>query len=143
MPTQAIAPHDECSHIREVFNRVGDKWSLLVVAELMGGARRFGDLRRSMQGISQRMLTLTLRLLEREGLVARTALATVPVSVEYELTELGCTLIDPVRVLAEWAQRHAEQIQSARVRFDESVKVRKKPERAPVRAGLGKASLYP
>ena len=110
--------HPECLAMREVLNRVGDKWSVLVVGLLGEGAKRFSDLRRSIEGISQRMLTLTLRGLERDGLVKRTVFPTVPPSVEYGLTPLGRTLLEPVRTLAAWAQKNREQIQSARDHFD-------------------------
>ena len=117
-PGYSTAPDTECLDIREVLNRVGDKWSLLVVGALDGGPRRFNDLRRGIHGVSQRMLTLTLRLLERDGLVTRTVFATVPPSVEYALTPLGRTLIEPVRALSQWARQHAHQIRAARLQFD-------------------------
>ena len=117
-PGYSRAPNSECLDIREVLNRVGDKWSLLVVGALDGGPRRFNDLRRGIHGISQRMLTLTLRLLERDGLVTRTVFATVPPSVEYALTPLGRTLIEPVRALSQWARQHGHQIRAARMQFD-------------------------
>jgi DNA-binding HxlR family transcriptional regulator len=101
-----------------VLNRVGDKWSVLVIELLGRGPQRFSDLRRSIEGISQRMLTLTLRGLERDGLVTRTVFATIPPSVEYALSPLGRTLLEPVCALAAWAQRSREEIQAARERFD-------------------------
>jgi DNA-binding HxlR family transcriptional regulator len=107
-----------CLHIREVLARVGDKWTLLVVLTLAEGPKRFGALRRSIEGISQRMLTLTVRGLERDGLVTRTVFPTIPPRVDYELTPLGRTLIEPVHGLAGWADRHKEAIQQARARFD-------------------------
>lgn len=110
--------HTECLAVREVLNRVGDKWSVLVVVLLGEGPQRFSDLRRNIEGISQRMLTLTLRALERDGLVTRTVFPTVPPSVEYSLTLLGRTLLEPVCALAEWARKSREQIQSARDRFE-------------------------
>jgi len=112
----------ECSAIREILDRIGDKWSLLVVGALAEGPRRFNDVRRNVEGISQRMLTLTLRLLERDGLVRRTVFDTVPPSVEYSLTPLGRTLIAPIRMLAEWARQQSGKIQVARMRFDAKVK---------------------
>lgn len=117
-PGFSTAPDSECLDIREVLNRVGDKWSLLVISALAGGPRRFNDLRRGVHGISQRMQTLTLRLLERDGLVSRTVFATVPPSVEYELTPLGRTLIEPVRALSQWAREHRQEIRAARAQFD-------------------------
>jgi DNA-binding HxlR family transcriptional regulator len=100
-------------------SRVGDKWSLLVVEVLSDAPKRFNDLRRSIEGISQRMLALTLRGLERDGLIAREVRATVPPSVEYSLTKVGATLRDPVRALASWATNHRLEIQGARSAFDE------------------------
>ena len=91
-----------CALLRDTFDRIGDKWSLLVVAHLALGPRRFGQLLRGIEGISQRMLTLTLRRLERDGLVLRTAYLEIPPRVEYELTELGSTLVDTVASMADW-----------------------------------------
>ena len=110
--------HDDCPAVREVLNRVGDKWSVLVVALLSDGPRRFSDLRRSIEGVSQRMLTLTLRGLERDGLVTRTVEPTSPPRVEYELTKLGRTLLGPILALAAWAREHRSVIQDARQRYD-------------------------
>jgi DNA-binding HxlR family transcriptional regulator len=107
-----------CLAVREVLNRVGDKWSILVVGVLDQGPKRFSDLRRSIEGISQRMLTLTLRGLQRDGLVTRTVFATVPPRVDYDLTPLGRTLLVPVRALAAWADANRQAIQDARARFD-------------------------
>jgi DNA-binding HxlR family transcriptional regulator len=104
--------------VREVLSLVGDKWSVQVVRALGGGPLRFTELKRSIERISQRMLTLTLRGLERDGLVTRTVTPTIPPRVDYELTKLGQTLLDPVRALAKWAARHRESIQTARDRFD-------------------------
>jgi DNA-binding HxlR family transcriptional regulator len=105
-----------------VLNRVGDKWSVQIVGRLGEGRQRFSDLRRSIEGISQRMLTLTLRGLERDGLVARTVYPTIPPRVEYELTELGLTLLVPIQGLAEWADSNRTRIQSARDRFDRAAR---------------------
>ncbi len=104
----------ECLAVREVLNRVGDKWSVLVVALLGDGKKRFSELRRSIEGISQRMLTLTLKGLERDGLVTRKAYPTVPPRVEYELTKLGSSLLVPITGLGDWASQNREKIQSAR-----------------------------
>jgi DNA-binding HxlR family transcriptional regulator len=117
-PPPAKAAHGSCLAVRDVLNRVGDKWSVLVVSLLCAGPRRFNELRRTIEGISQRMLTLTLRGLERDGLVTRTIFPTVPPRVDYELTTLGRTLLEPVQALAAWAERHREGIQKARLRFD-------------------------
>jgi DNA-binding HxlR family transcriptional regulator len=108
----------KCLAVREVLNRVGDKWSVLVVALLGDGKKRFSELRRSIEGISQRMLTLTLKGLERDGLITRTAYPTIPPRVEYELTKLGCSLLKPIRELGDWAGQNRERIQSARDRYD-------------------------
>jgi DNA-binding HxlR family transcriptional regulator len=108
----------ECLAVREVLSRVGDKWSVLVVSLLGAGPQRFSELRRSIEAISQRMLTLTLRGLERDGLVTRTVHPTLPPSVEYALTPLGRTLLEPVHALATWARKNRTSIQAARQRFD-------------------------
>lgn len=100
--------------VREVLDRVGDKWSLLVIGTLRGGPMRFGALAETVEGISQRMLTLTLKHLVEDGLVDRTAYAEVPPRVEYELTELGRTLVPLVMALAEWAMAHREEINANR-----------------------------
>src|SRR6202163_2755976 len=110
--------HDDCPAVREVLNRVGDKWSVLVVALLSDGPRRFSDLRRSIEGVSQRMLTLTLRGLERDGLVTRTVEPTIPPRVDYELTALGQTLLEPVMALTHWAQECRGAIQHAQRHYD-------------------------
>lgn len=104
--------------MREVLDRVGDKWSVLVVMCLSEGTQRFGQLRRRIEGISQRMLTETLRGLERDGLVRRAVFATVPVRVEYTLTPMGETLIEPLSALAAWAVRYRAPIAAARVVYD-------------------------
>jgi len=100
--------------VREVLDRVGDKWSLLVIGTLRSGPLRFGELEQAAVGISQRMLTLTLKHLVEDGLVVRTAYAEVPPRVEYELTELGRTLVPLVMALAEWAMANHEQINANR-----------------------------
>jgi DNA-binding HxlR family transcriptional regulator len=117
-PGHTKVPDSACPAAREVLNRVGDKWSILIIALLRDGPRRFSELRRSIEGISQRMLTLTLRDLERDGLVTRKVFPTVPPRVDYALTELGRTLLEPVLALAAWADRNRHVIQAARARFD-------------------------
>ena len=102
--------------VREVLDRIGDKWSLLVIGTLRAGPLRFGELEEAVAGISQRMLTLTLKHLVEDGLVARTAYAEVPPRVEYEVTELGRTLVPLVMALAEWAMANHEQINANRSR---------------------------
>jgi len=109
---------EDCRAVSEVLARVGDKWTVLVVATLGDGPRRFNELRRALGSISQRMLTLTLRGLERDGLVTRTVHATVPPRVDYELTRLGRSLLEPVSALGNWARRNRPAIQNARQRFD-------------------------
>jgi DNA-binding HxlR family transcriptional regulator len=110
--------HQACVAAREVLNRVGDKWSVMVIALLGDRTLRFSELRRAIEGISQRMLTLTLRGLVRDGLATRTLYATIPPRVEYALTPLGRTLLKPVRALAAWAEKNRVQIQAAREKFD-------------------------
>ena len=113
-------PLDRDCPIREVLDRVGDKWSTLIVVRLGKRTHRFNELHREIDGISQRMLTLTLRQLVRDGLVSRTAYATVPPRVDYELTELGRTLLAPVTALHEWAVAHRDDIRQARADHDEA-----------------------
>ena len=103
---------------REVLARVGDKWSVLVVGMLRDGPQRFSELRRSIEGISQRMLTLTLRGLERDGLVTRTVTPSIPPRVDYELTRLGRTLLQPITALAEWSEANRAAIQASRDKYD-------------------------
>jgi DNA-binding HxlR family transcriptional regulator len=109
---------EECVSINEVLTRVGDKWSLQVISRLGQGTLRFTELKRSIDGISQRMLTLTLRQLERDGLVVRTVCPTVPPKVEYTLSELGRTIRVPVTALANWALTYRLDIQAAREAFE-------------------------
>ncbi len=104
--------------VREVMARVGDKWSLYVMDSLRDQPQRFNELKRGLDGISQRMLTLTLRGLERDGLVLRKVYSTRPFQVEYALTDLGRTLLESARALACWAEKHWEDIHGARTRFD-------------------------
>lgn len=114
----------KCLAVREVLNRIGDKWSVQIVGGLGEGAMRFSELRRSIDGISQRMLTLTLRGLERDGLIDRTVFPEIPPRVEYALTRLGKTLLEPIQQLAEWAADNRVAIQSSRDRFDSAAKKR-------------------
>jgi DNA-binding HxlR family transcriptional regulator len=109
---------DDCRAVSEVLARVGDKWTVLVVSTLGEGSKRFNELRRALGSISQRMLTLTLRGLERDGLVTRTVFPTVPPRVDYELTKLGRSLLEPVTALGLWARKNRPAIQDARGRFD-------------------------
>jgi DNA-binding HxlR family transcriptional regulator len=111
------AEYDACP-VTDLFRRFGDKWALLIVVLLGQRPHRFNELHRAVEGISQRMLTRTLRALERDGLIARTVYATVPPSVEYDLTPLGRTLLHPLSMLADWAALHGAEIASARSRHD-------------------------
>jgi DNA-binding HxlR family transcriptional regulator len=108
----------ECRAVNTVLARVGDKWSVLIVALLGDGPKRFNEIKRMVGGISQRMLTLTLRGLERDGLVTRTVFPTVPPRVDYELTELGHSLWKPVEALGSWARENQDRIAAARQKFD-------------------------
>ncbi len=116
-PTDGLGSLNAC-RAREVLDRVGDKWSLYVIHLLGGGTRRFSDLRRMIDGISQRMLTVTLRGLERDGLVTRTVYPTVPPRVDYALSPMGRTLLDTVRALVQWADQHLADIDTARAAYD-------------------------
>jgi len=111
--------HADCRGVASVLSRVGDKWSVFVIMMLGGGPKRFNELKRMINGISQRMLTLTLRGLERDGLVTRTIFPTIPPRVDYELTDLGRGLSQPVEALGRWAMVHLAQIEAARTRFDQ------------------------
>ncbi len=116
-PLNGTGSTDACP-VRDVLERVGDKWSVLIVVELTRGPSRFTELLRTIDGISRRMLTRTLRLLERDGLVQRTVFATVPPSVEYRITPLGEGLAAPLEVLAEWAVTNRASVAAARASFD-------------------------
>src|SRR6266850_3877676 len=111
-------PDDPECEVRTILDRIADKWSLLVICVLADGTKRFGELRRDIDGISQRMLTLTLRQLEREGLVTRTVFAVVPPRVDYQLTELGSTLLDTIQTLVAWAGENGHEIADARAAYD-------------------------
>ncbi|MGJ8525727.1 hypothetical protein LMG33818_001474 [Halomonadaceae bacterium LMG 33818] len=113
----AIVPGN-CKRIGQVLSRVGDKWSILIIMLLTNGPQRFSQIKRSVDGISQRMLTLCLRGLERDGLVKRTVYEVVPAHVEYELTSLGYSLTMPVAGLGRWAMQNLDEIEKARDRFD-------------------------
>lgn len=113
-----------CKNVAPVLNRVGDKWSMLIVMILSGGPKRFSELKRAIDGISQRMLTLSLRGLERDGLVTRTVTPTIPPRVDYELTELGTSLREPVKALGDWAIAHIACIRAAQARFDAAADAR-------------------
>ena len=105
---------------REIMQRLGDKWSPLVLLTLAGGPQRFSTLREAIGTVTPKVLTSTLRTLERDGLVARTVTAQVPVRVDYELTALGRSLGEPLEVLRRWSEQHVPQILSARTAYDEA-----------------------
>ena len=120
VPVLPPSPHasGDCRAVASVLARVGDKWSVFVIMQLIGGPQRFNELKRVIGGISQRMLTLTLRGLERDGLVTRTVFPTIPPRVDYELTDLGRGLAEPVKALGQWAFAHLPEIEGARSSFD-------------------------
>lgn len=128
-----IESHD-CRAVSGILSRIGDKWSVLIISRLGEGPRRFNEIKRMIGGISQRMLTLTLRNLERDGLVSRTVTPTVPPRVDYALTELGRDLLVPVQALGAWAIEHTPCIEAARARFDAS-ETAETPHLERVRAG--------
>src|SRR4051812_18958762 len=107
-----------CRTISTLLSRIGDKWTVLVVVTLAEGSKRFNELRREIPSVSQRMLTLTLRNLERDGLVSRTVTPTIPPRVDYALTELGQSLQKPITALSQWALDNIEAIHEAHARFD-------------------------
>ncbi len=108
----------DCGVVAPILARIGDKWSVLIVRLLGDGPRRFNEIKRLVDGISQRMLTLTLRGLERDGLVSRTVFPTIPPRVDYELTDLGHSLWPPIVALGQWAVTHQEAIRQAQAVFD-------------------------
>jgi len=112
-----VPPSGDC-RASEVLGRIGDKWSLQVIFSLGDGARRFTDLKRGINGISQRMLTVTLRGLERDGIVTRTIFPVIPPRVDYELTPMGHTLLDVAGPLVCWAHAHLDGIEAARAVYD-------------------------
>ena len=113
-PYRSICPS------RQVLKRIGDKWTVLIMAILERGTVRFGSLRREVEGISQKMLTQTLRSLERDGLIKREVFAEVPVRVEYSLTEMGQSLIPVLKPLILWSEAHLFEIEKAQQKFDEA-----------------------
>jgi DNA-binding HxlR family transcriptional regulator len=113
-------PHvtEDCRAVSAVLARIGDKWSVLIVSRLGNGPIRFNALKREIGGISQRMLTLTLRGLARDGLITRTVFPTIPPRVDYALTALGRSLLVPVSALGDWARKNRSRIEEARAKFD-------------------------
>ena len=113
-----MCDESNCAPIREILDRVGDKWSIYIIAVLYDGALRFNEIKREVDGISQRMLTLTLRSLERDGLLTRTVSGAAPVRVEYELTPVGRSLRAPIVQLIEWAIDNRGRMEKARASYD-------------------------
>ena len=113
---------EDCRALSSILARVGDKWTVLIVVLLGDGPKRFNEMKRMVGGISQRMLTFTLRGLERDGLVTRTVFPTNPPRVDYELTKLGSTLWEAVEPLSSWARDHVGEILASRAQFDEKSK---------------------
>jgi len=125
-----------CRAVNSVLARVGDKWSVLIIVLLGDGPKRFNEIKRMVGGISQRMLTLTLRGLERDGLVTRTIFPTIPPRVDYALTPLGRDLLIPVSALGAWAIRNQPKIAQARQQFDEACEANGKP---PINGGRARS----
>ena len=130
------ADHSECRAVSEMLARIGDKWTVLVVELLKGGPMRFNEIRRTVSGISQRMLTLTLRDLERDGLVTRTVYPTIPPRVEYQLTRLGRSLYEPVTAVANWVRRNRPAMEAARKAFDATGTAKPTHRRGPKRIAV-------
>ncbi|MBZ9654097.1 winged helix-turn-helix transcriptional regulator [Phyllobacterium lublinensis] len=107
-----------CTAVHHLLARIGDKWTVMVVKYLGNGSMRFNELKRTIDGISQKMLTSTLRGLERDGFVTRTVFPTIPPRVDYELTDLGRDLLVPVKALGDWAVTNEQRVREARARFD-------------------------
>ena len=110
---------EDCRNLSSILAHVGDRWTVLIVVLLGDGPKRFNEIKRMVGGISQRMLTFTLRGLERDGLVTRTVFPTTPQRVEYELTKLGSTLWEAVEPLSSWARAHLSEILTSREQFDD------------------------
>jgi len=130
----------ECRRISAILSRVGDKWTVQVVSQLGKGPHRFSEVRRALGGISQKMLTATLRGLERDGFVTRTVYPSVPPKVEYALTDLGLDLLCPVSALGEWALKNAERVEEAQRKFDQARTEKADPVGIGGRGGHGSAS---
>src|SRR5215472_8096423 len=113
-----MTPRTSACRVRTVLERIGDKWAIYIVDRLGEGPRRFSELHRGIDGITGRMLTVTLRGLERDGIVTRTVQASVPPRVDYDLTPLGRTLLDTICQLVAWADAHIGEIEAARADYD-------------------------
>ena len=120
MKPRHIHRSEDCRAVSDILQRVGDKWTVLVVGKLGEGQMRFNELRTAVGGISQKMLTTTLRGLERDGFVTRSVFPTIPPRVDYALTDLGRELLEPVHALGEWARKNTERVNDARRKFDAS-----------------------
>lgn len=131
MSLKDTSEHANCRAMSDVLNRIGDKWSVMVVGMLSRGTMRFNELKRQINGVSQRMLTLTLRNLERDGLVTRTIYPEIPPRVEYGLTELGNTLREPIGALWDWSAANHQAIVAARATYDarQAAEADARPER--------------
>lgn len=116
---------ESCRPVTEILSRIGDKWSILIVMALSQGPLRFSEIKRRIDGISQRMLTLTLRGLERDGLISRRVTPSIPPRVDYELTKLGHSLRMPVNALGQWAFANRAAILEARAMFDRTCPVQR------------------
>jgi DNA-binding HxlR family transcriptional regulator len=110
----------DCTAVTDILSRIGDKWTVQVIRSLRFGKKRFSEIKRDVEGISQRMLTLTLKGLERDGFLTRTVFPTVPPRVDYQLTELGVTLTGPLGVIGDWAVTNRQQVMNARAAYDRS-----------------------
>ncbi|PTW58750.1 HxlR family transcriptional regulator [Breoghania corrubedonensis] len=122
-PSQVHKP-GQCTRANEVISLVGDKWSVQIVMLLGTGRHRFMEIKRAIEGISQKMLTVTLRGLERDGYVTRTVYPTIPPKVEYELTDLGLDLLEPLRALGSWALANHDRVVAARTAYDARAKAK-------------------
>ena len=109
---------EQCLRVSDVLARVGDKWSVLVIAALGQRPHRFNELKRAIDGVSQRMLTLTVRGLERDGFITRTVTPSIPPRVDYALTDLGRSVLEPTRAMGEWALANREAVEAARRHYD-------------------------
>ncbi|AQA05351.1 transcriptional regulator [Mycobacterium sp. MS1601] len=116
--TSLLGPYQADCPTRRILDRIGDRWTVLIVGVLADGDARFSELRRQIEGVSQKMLTQTLRNLERDGLVCRTVYPEVPVRVVYSLTEAGRTLQGPLRALRDWSVQHLSEVSAAQVAYD-------------------------
>lgn len=132
MPVRThVTDHTGCRAVADTLARIGDKWTVLVVGSLSKGPLRYNELNRAIDGISQRMLTLTLKGLEQDGLVTRTLYPTIPPRVEYELTDMGSTLIEPLQELYQWAMMNLPRMAQAKVLYEQ-----KRSQEAAVMKGI-------